>query len=72
VSKFRIPNPYLLLPLLARAHRHARTLRIVSVNYTIFSVPEPRLAPQAARANLAKSHKSVTQTQHSSLDESNP
>ena len=35
-------------PSLARAHRHARILRIISVNYTIFSVPEPRLAPRAA------------------------
>src|SRR5208337_4700942 len=43
------PQPLLLLPLLARAHRHARILRIISVNYTIFSAPESRLAPQAAR-----------------------
>src|SRR5208337_1312784 len=43
------PQPLLLLPLLARAHRHARILRIISVNYTIFSAPESRLAPQAAK-----------------------
>ena len=45
----RDPQPLLLLPLLARAHRHARILRIIPVDHTIFSVPESRLAPRAAK-----------------------
>jgi transposase-like protein len=43
----------LFIPLLARAHRHAPILRIIPVNYTIFSVPESRLAPQAAKEKVA-------------------
>ena len=49
----RDPQPLLLLPLLARAHRHVRILRISPVHHTIFSVPESRLAPQTAKLNIA-------------------
>jgi hypothetical protein len=45
-------QPLLLLPLLVRARRHARILRMTPVNHTIFFVPESRLAPQALKGHL--------------------
>jgi len=46
----------LFLPLLARAHRHARILRIIPVHHTIFFAPESRLAPQAAKDAASRSN----------------
>src|ERR1019366_9206568 len=50
--RVRNPNLLLLLPPLMRPHRHVRILRIIPVTYTIFSVPESRLAPQPAKRVL--------------------
>src|ERR1019366_5510062 len=45
----RDPNPFLLLPLLARAHRHSAILRTISVDTSDVFAYESRLAPRAAR-----------------------
>src|SRR5271157_6006109 len=45
----RDPQPLLLLPLLARAHRHNAILRTISVDTSDVLADESRLAPRAVR-----------------------
>jgi hypothetical protein len=45
----RDPNLFLLLPLLARPHRHASILQTKPVDTSTLSVHESKLAPRAAK-----------------------
>src|SRR5271167_4274386 len=47
--RVRDPDPLLLLPLLARAHRHTAILRRDCVDTSDVFAYEPRLAPRAAK-----------------------
>src|SRR5208337_986993 len=48
------PQSLLLLPLLARAHRHRAILRTMSVDTSDVFAYEPRLAPRAVRQYVAQ------------------
>src|SRR5450755_1231875 len=52
----RDPQSLLLLPLLARAHRHRAILRTMSVDTSDVLAYEPRLAPRAARGDAFAIH----------------
>src|SRR5208337_5677199 len=49
----RDPQSLLLLPLLARAHRHSAILRTISVDTSDVFAYESRLAPRPARIELS-------------------
>src|SRR5271157_346290 len=48
----RDPQPLLLLPLLARAHRHNAILRTISVDTSDVLADESRLAPRAVKSGI--------------------
>src|ERR1019366_2148858 len=50
--RVRYPQPLLLLPLLARPHRHAPILQTKPVDTSTLSAHESELAPRAARGNF--------------------
>jgi hypothetical protein len=52
--RIRNPDVLLLLALLARPHRHARTLRTKLLSISTISAQESKLAPQAARKISAR------------------
>src|ERR1700675_3884312 len=51
--RVRDPQIFLLLPLLARPHRHTPILQTKPVDTSTLSVHESKLAPRAAKAAVA-------------------